>query len=647
VITPRPLDLSALNPAQREAVTVPPGPVLVFAGAGSGKTRCLTHRIAWLLGQGVDPAGILAITFTNKAAREMRERLAGLLGVLPEDPNSPLASMRIGTFHAQFMRLLRTMPLDEFGITSRFRVYDEDDSERVVKQALSDAGAADLKPDAVVDAISTWKNLGLQPDDALARASDAREYRLANLYAAYQIKLAASDAVDFDDLLLLPMLALSRDNALRSKWASRFRHVLVDEFQDTNAVQLELLKQLSSVHRSLWVVGDDSQSIYSWRGAQVENILSFEESFPDARRIVLDQNYRSTTTILNAANQLITANSRGIAKKLWSSHGAGHGIVFKRLIDEDNEALFIVREMRRLHVQLGVSYEKMAILMRKNSQSRALEAKLSLGGVPYRVIGGVKFWTRVEVKDLVSWLRAIVSPRDGMAWSRALSKPKRGIGAASIEKLAEYAASHGNDWVAACSAAVSGELAVTMRAAAREQLSQFILLRNGWANEAGSVEPQQLIRRVLSSSHLLESYDDGSDTSQRRQDNLAEVVNAAGAYEPGQLERMLDEVALSSEADNEAKEAVSVMTMHAAKGLEFPVVFICGCEAGILPMINSDDVEEERRLFYVGITRAQRLLYLTAAAQRSTWGKTSPQAVSPFVRELPADLLTKLPADRA
>ena len=644
--TLRSLDLSALNPAQREAVTVPPGPVLVFAGAGSGKTRCLTHRIAWLLAQGEDPTGILAITFTNKAAREMRDRLANLLGVDSADPQSPISRMRIGTFHAQFMRLLRTMPLEDFGLTSRFRVYDEDDSERLIKQALSDAGAADLKPDEVADAIGNWKNLGWQPDDALANSTDARAYRLANLYSAYQLKLSGADAVDFDDLLLLPMLALGRNADLRNKWAGRFRHVLVDEFQDTNAVQLELLKQLSSVHRSLWVVGDDSQSIYSWRGAQVENILKFGETFPDARRIVLDQNYRSTSTILNAANQLITANTRGVAKKLWSSHGTGHGIIFKRLVDEDNEAIFIVRELRRLHTQLGISYEQMAILMRKNSQSRALEAKLTLAGVPYRVIGGVKFWTRVEVKDLVAWLRAIVSARDGVAWGRALTKPKRGIGATTVEKLAQYAADHGNDWVAACSAAISGELSLTLRGAARESLSQFLLLRNGWASEAASVEPQQLVRRVLSNSQLLESYDDGSDSSQRRQDNLAEVVNAAGSYEPGQLERMLDEVALSSEADNEAGAAVSVMTMHAAKGLEFPVVFIAGCEAGILPMSNSDDIEEERRLFYVGITRAQRLLYLTAAAQRSTWGKTMPQSVSPFVRELPADLLTKLPPER-
>ena len=690
--------LAGLNDAQRKAVDHHTGPLLVVAGAGSGKTRALTHRIAHLIGHhGVDPAEVLAVTFTNKAAREMKERLEVLLAqklaqsqfgqpwsTLPATEQRQLRGriyrevikdLWIGTFHALFARLLR-FDIDKYkdseGLswTRQFSIYDENDAQSLVKEIVTRELGLDPKrfePKKVRWAISGAKNQGQLPEHLEAEARGQRDRQVAQAYRLYRRALAANNALDFDDLLLLPVQLLRQNEQVRHYWHRRFRHVLVDEYQDTNRTQYDLIKLLVTdgqdperfedwSGRSVFVVGDADQSIYSFRAADFTILMGFQKDFGDgaadeatSTMVKLEENYRSTATILEAANALIAHNSERIDKVLRPTRGEGEPISLSRCDDEIAEAEAVVHRMRMLDAaHPDLRWGDMAVLYRTNAQSRALEESLVRWGIPYLVVGGLRFYDRREIKDVLAYLRLLVNPADTVSLLRVLNVPKRGIGKTTVERLTDAANQLGLPlWEV-----VSDPEAVrSLGGRSAKGLLQFAELISDLARRAQDAPPSELVQRVMEQSgYVAELIAEASDEAEERRRNLQELVNAALQYqeenEEGSLDGFLASAALASDADSKdtAADRVTLMTLHASKGLEFPVVFLVGLEQGLFPSYRSLEdpaaLEEERRLCYVGLTRAKERLFLSHASERRLWGGTREPAVpSVFLSELPSELL--------
>ena len=652
--------LDALNTEQRAAVSQIEGPLLVLAGPGSGKTRVLIHRIAYLMARGVDPWHILAVTFTNRAAREMRERLTDLAGSASQE-------VTMGTFHALGVRLLRRHS-EQLGIARNFLIYDTDDQRAVVKQAIADLNLDDkrFRPNAAHGTISRAKNEGQTPQTFAAQ--NYREEVSLRIWERYERLMAERNALDFDDLLIRTRQLLSDWPDVLAAYQRRWQYIHVDEFQDTNLVQYDIVRLLGQSHTNLFVVGDIDQSIYGWRGADYRNILKFEESFPQARTIALEQNYRSTQHILDAASALIRHNKERKDKGLWSQLGDGEQIELFEAYDEREEAQYIVREMRRLQSRHGYHNRDMAIMYRTHAQSRALEEQFVRSGLPYTIAGGTRFYERREVKDIMAYLRLLYNPRDGVSFDRILSTPPRGIGARSAERLKEWADQLGLapmealDRLAALNAGDEGsallpDLPSPFDSRSSNALLAFHTLFADWRQEMSTVNLPMLIGTILEDidyrGYLQGSNDKMIDLeAEERWRNVLELQNVSAQYEElsaeAGLPEFLEATSLMSDADQlpqEEQNVVTMMTLHTAKGLEFPVVFMPGLEENILPHSRSqetkEELEEERRLAYVGITRAKERLYLTYAFRRTVWGSTESAIPSRFLRELPRQTLSK------
>ncbi len=628
--------LEGLNDPQRRAVLHRGTPLLVVAGAGSGKTRALTHRVAHLIATGdVLPWEVLAITFTNKAADEMRERLVKLIGKIAE-------RMWVSTFHAACVRILRSHA-DSLGYRRSFTIYDDTDSRRLVEQVLRDLNIDSKKipPRSVQAAISGAKAELIEPQELLDRASSIFEKRIAQVYVEYQARLFSASAMDFDDLLLVTVKLFRKSPEVLDSYRKQFRQILVDEYQDTNRVQNEMVLLLGAEHHDVTVVGDTDQAIYGWRSADIRNILEFEEQFPEAAVIPLEQNYRSTKTILDAANAVIANNTTRVPKELWTSGAAGEPVTRYRAEDEYDEAGWVVSEIERLHEREGLSFSDIAVFYRTNAQSRALEEDLVRDGVPYKVVGGTRFYDRREVKDILAYLRVLTNPSDEVSARRMVNVPRRGIGDASVDRLVAWArandASFADALDNAAAAGVSGK-ALKGVASLREL---FGSLRE--MNERG-LGPGALVAAVAErTGYRAELEAEETLEALNRIENIAELEGAASDYD--ELDEFLESVALVADVDEleAGSERVSLMTLHTAKGLEFPAVFLVGMEDGVFPHLRALDdplrLEEERRLAYVGITRAKRHLYVTHAWSRTLWGTTSHAIPSRFLSELPEELV--------
>jgi DNA helicase-2/ATP-dependent DNA helicase PcrA len=629
--------LADLNPAQREAVVVTEGPLLVVAGAGSGKTRVLTHRVAHLIAAcGVAPQEILAITFTNKAAEEMRVRLQQLLG-------RDARALWILTFHAACGRILRR-EAPRLGYRTNFTIYDQADQIRLVKACLEELERDPKRfvPRGIHAQISNAKNLLIGPEEYRSRVASFYDQTVADAYELYQRRLFGSNAVDFDDLLMLTVDVLARFPEALERWQKAFRYVLVDEYQDTNHAQYRLLQLLAGKHRNLCAVGDPDQSVYSFRGADIRNILEFERDFPETRTIALEQNYRSTNTILQAANGVISYNRERKEKNLWSELGVGEQVRAIEVEDEHAEARFVAAGIAAL-VEEGYSGSEIAVFYRTNAQSRVLEDVLVRQGVAYQVIGGPRFYERAEIKDVIAYLQVIDNPYDAVSLQRVANRPRRGIGDTSLARLSTYADGHG---ISLWEALAQGEEAGVAAAPLRAVQSLRTLLQS---LQAGALELDvaDLLERVLERSGYLESLEaERTIEAQGRIENLQELVGVAREYqstatEPS-LSGFLQEISLYSDQDaiRGDESLVTLMTLHNAKGLEFTAVFMIGMEEGIFPHSRSLEeqmLEEERRLCYVGMTRAKERLVLTHASSRSLWGSRSYNLASRFLDELPEE----------
>ncbi|ATJ84745.1 DNA helicase II [Halomonas beimenensis] len=644
--------LDHMNPAQREAVSAPQGNMLVLAGAGSGKTRVLVHRIAWLMqAEGLSPYAVLAVTFTNKAAREMRTRLEALLGI-------SLRHVWVGTFHSIAHRLLRTHWQDA-RLPQHFQIIDSDDQLRLVKRLLKDHGVDDERfpPRQVQSFISGCKEEGLRPHQVDAHG-DAYLSQMVDLYERYQLTCERGGLVDFGELLLRS-LELLRDNPpLLAHYQERFGHVLVDEFQDTNTLQYAWLKLLTGMKTPMTVVGDDDQSIYGWRGARVENIRRFEQEFPSTRTVRLEQNYRSTSAILDAANALIRHNAERMGKELWTAGDRGEPISVYSGFNDLDEARFIVDTIRE-KVEEGTNRREIAILYRSNAQSRVIEETLIRQGVPYRIYGGQRFYERLEIKNALAYLRLLLNRDDDASLERVINVPARGIGTRTVEVLRERARHAGISlWQALHDAQLDGML----KGRAVGSVKAFADLIERLDDETSGLALHEIIDHVIERSGLVEHHrNEKGEKGQARVENLEELVTAAKAFTQGEalapveagegmaaLEGFLAEAALNAgehEAD-EFEDSVQLMTLHSAKGLEFPVVFVAGVEEGLFPHRMSLEepgrLEEERRLCYVGLTRAMKKLYLTHAELRRLHGKETFQRPSRFLRELPEEFLEEV-----
>jgi DNA helicase-2/ATP-dependent DNA helicase PcrA len=629
--------LADLNPAQREAVLATEGPVLVVAGAGSGKTRVLTHRIAHLVSTcGVKPQEVLAITFTNKAAGEMRERLEHILGdVAPR--------MWVMTFHAACGRILRR-EAPRLGYRSNLTIYDQADQVRLVKQCLEELERDPKRfvPRGIHSQISMAKNQLIGPDEYKARVASFYDQTVADAYALYQRRLHSSNAVDFDDLLMLTVEVLERFPEALTRWQKAFRYVLVDEYQDTNHAQYRLLQLLAGRHRNVFAVGDPDQSIYAFRGADIRNILEFERDFGGGRLIALEQNYRSTNSILRAANSLITHNRERKPKNLWSELGEGDPVRVVEVEDEHAEARFVAAEVASL-IEEGYAGSELAVFYRTNAQSRVLEDVLVRQEIPYQVIGGPKFYERAEIKDAIGYLQVIDNAYDAVSLTRIANRPRRGIGDASLARLQTFADAQGVSlWEALERADEAGVGAAPLKAVER-----FRTLMQSSMAGALELSVPELLERVLEKSGYLESLEaERTVEAQGRIENLLELVGVAREYqeraeEPG-LSEFLQQISLYSDQDDLSAERslVSLMTLHNAKGLEFRAVFLIGMEEGVFPhsrSLEEQGLEEERRLAYVGLTRAKERLTLSHAASRSLWGARGYNLPSRFLDELPQD----------
>jgi DNA helicase-2/ATP-dependent DNA helicase PcrA len=626
--------LAALNPAQREAVLHTEGPLLVIAGAGSGKTRVLTHRVAHLItAVGVKPNEILAITFTNKAAGEMRERLTAMLG--------PVArAIWILTFHAACGRMLRS-EAERLGYRSNFTIYDSQDQQRLVKQCLDELEKDPKRfvPRGIHAQISNAKNQLVAPAEYRERVSSFYDQTVAEVYELYQKRLHASNAVDFDDMLMLTVEVLERFPDARKKWQNAFRYVLVDEYQDTNHAQYRLLQLLAERHHNVCAVGDPDQSIYAFRGADIRNILEFERDFPETRTIALEQNYRSTNAILEAANAVIAHNSERKEKRLWSELGDGEPVRVVEVEDEHSEARYVAAQIAGL-VEEGYSGSEIAVFYRMNAQSRVLEQTLRLQGVGYQVIGGPRFYERAEVKDAIAYLQVLDNPADAVSLLRIANRPKRGVGDTTLSRLVTYADAHGISLFEALAHPEEAGLGT----AAVKAVNGLRNLLDSLGSSAQELEVPELIQAVYDRTGMIEAFEAERTIEARgRIENLEAFVDGAREYvsatEEPTLPGFLQGISLFSDQDALTGESnVTLMTIHNAKGLEFRAVFVVGVEEEIFPSgrsIEEQGIEEERRLFYVGLTRAQERLTLTHAASRLLWGRTTANLASRFLDELP------------
>jgi DNA helicase-2/ATP-dependent DNA helicase PcrA len=629
--------LADLNPAQREAVLTTEGPLLVIAGAGSGKTRVLTHRVAHLLAAvGVKPNEILAITFTNKAAGEMKERVERMLG--------PVArAIWIMTFHSACGRILRR-EAERLGYRSNFTIYDSADQVRLVKACLEELERDPKRfvPRGIHAQISKAKNQLIGPDEYASRVASFYDQTVADVYALYQRRMFGSNAVDFDDLLMLTVDVLQRFPEARDKWAKSFRYVMVDEYQDTNHAQYVLLQQLAGAHRNLMAVGDPDQSIYSFRAADIRNILDFEKDFPETKVIPLEQNYRSTNTILNAANELIAHNRDRKEKNLWSDLGEGEPVRVVETEDEHAEARFVAVEIAAL-IEGGYSAREIGVLYRTNAQSRVLEDVLVRQGVAYQVIGGPRFYERAEIKDAIAYLQVLDNPFDAVSLMRIVNRPRRGIGDTSISRLVTYADGLGISlWEATAHPEEAG-----VAAAASKAIGQFRSVMESLMATATDASVATVVEAVLDRTGYLESLEAERTIEARgRIENLEELVGVAREYDAAadepSLSGFLQEISLYSDQDairdDDDSGQVTLMTLHNAKGLEYRAVFMIGMEEGIFPharSIEENTLEEERRLCYVGMTRAQERLTMTHAMRRSLYGRADANLPSRFLDELP------------
>jgi DNA helicase-2/ATP-dependent DNA helicase PcrA len=634
--------LDDLNPAQREAVTSGEGPLLVLAGAGSGKTRVIAYRIAWLTGvQGLSPRNLLAVTFTNKAAEEMARRVDNLL--LPAGLKAPL----IATFHSACVRILRQHG-ENIGLPRSFTIYDEDDRQALVKECMKEGELADRQftPSAAVHRLSYWKNQMTSVPEALRDARGPWEQKAALVYSRYEKRLKEMGAVDFDDLLLLVVRLLSEVPEALAWYRGLWRHMLVDEYQDTNRAQYRIIRLLTGEHRNICVVGDPDQSVYRWRGADIRNILDFENDYPGTKVVRLEQNYRSTQRILSLAAEVIANNVQRKDKTLWTENPEGDKARLYRAWDEHEEANFVAQSILMLRGE-GVPGEGVAVFYRTNAQSRVLEDALRRARISYVIVGGMRFYERKEIKDTLAYLKLMINPSDDIAFRRAIQTPARGIGATTLARLDEVAARAAKPLLA-----VAADPPIDLRGKPRKTLEDFAAMIARLGAQRRSLPPPQFMDVVLKESGYREALKlERSPEAEARLENLEELIGAAEDYTHSQpeptLEGFLDSVALLSDVD-ELKDQVSrvtLMTLHSAKGLEFPVVFLTGMEEGVFPharsMHEQEEIEEERRLCYVGLTRARERLYLTYAVHRRVHGYDGGEP-SRFLREMPEEQILAL-----
>ncbi|RXE58121.1 DNA helicase PcrA [Acetivibrio mesophilus] len=633
--------LKDLNKEQKEAVLHIDGPLLVLAGAGSGKTKVLTHRIAYLIQEkNVHPANILAITFTNKAAKEMRERIDRLV----EDVGN---SIWVSTFHSMCVRILRR-DIEKIDYDKSFVIFDYTDQQNVVKDCLKELNLNEKNypPKSILEMIGRAKDELITPDSYLKMYSgDFRMEKVARVYELYQKKLKQNNALDFDDIIMLTIKLFVDNPNVLDYYQRKFRYILVDEYQDTNTAQYSLVSLLAQGYRNLCVVGDDDQSIYGWRGANIRNILDFEKEFKDAKVIKLEQNYRSTQTILDAANHVIKNNLGRKNKSLWTDNKEGDGIKYLECLNEHEEAYFVASEIKRLCTEKNRSYKDFAILYRINAMSRVVEDVLMKEGISYKIFGGLKFYDRKEIKDVIAYLRVIQNPADNISLKRIINEPKRGIGNTTVDNAEKLANERGVSIFSIISSAA--EIPELIRASAK--LEKFVSLINSLRAQSMVMTASEMIGEVIERTGILKAYEEENTIeAQGRIENMKELLSVAMEFENENEEKSLTDflahVSLVSDIDtmDEDSEYVALMTLHSAKGLEFPVVFLVGMEEGIFPgyrsMTSETELEEERRLCYVGITRARENLYMTSTFSRTLFGNTTYNRVSRFIKEIPGNL---------
>ena len=641
--------LIGLNKEQQQAVQHTEGPLLILAGAGSGKTKVLTVRIAHLLAQGVNPYEILAITFTNKAAKEMKSRVEGLVGDVAN-------RIWLSTFHSFCAKFLR-FELDNFlGYNSNFTIYDTSDSQAVIKAALKALNLDDkyYPVGAMIAAISDAKNKLLFASDFRKQARDFYQQKVADVYEYYERELRKNNALDFDDLLLVAVKLLQSNEAVLDKYSKRFRYVMIDEYQDTNHAQYLLAKLLASHWKNIAVVGDADQSIYAWRGADIQNILDFEKDYPNCTSIKLEQNYRSTKIILDAANAVIENNEGRPKKNLWTDKTEGAKIQHFTAQSEHEEAAFIGDTIAKKHDIHGVPYGDMAILYRTNAQSRVLEEALIKRALPYTMVGGTKFYDRKEIKDVLAYLRVLYNPFDDLSLLRIINVPKRSIGATTVAKLQDYARANGTSLFMTLTQL---HLVDSIKGKTKEKLEEFGILIFTLVAEMEDKTVLDILEAILDRTGYLAQLEESTDPQdQARAENIGELLSVAKDFQDtnpsGTVEDFLEQVALVNDVDSFEQEEskVTLMTLHAAKGLEFPIVFLGGLEEGLFPhsrtLMNPEEIEEERRLAYVGITRAEKELYISNATTRTVFGRTSSYLPSRFIDEIPEELVDGLRAKR-
>ena len=641
--------LTGLNKEQQQAVQHTEGPLLILAGAGSGKTKVLTVRIAHLLAQGVNPYEILAITFTNKAAKEMKSRVEGLVGDVAN-------RIWLSTFHSFCAKFLR-FELDNFlGYNSNFTIYDTSDSQAVIKAALKALNLDDkyYPVGAMIAAISDAKNKLLFDSDFRKQARDFYQQKVADVYEYYERELRKNNALDFDDLLLVAVKLLQSNEAVLDKYSKRFRYVMIDEYQDTNHAQYLLAKLLASHWKNIAVVGDADQSIYAWRGADIQNILDFEKDYPNCTSIKLEQNYRSTKIILDAANAVIENNEGRPKKNLWTDKTEGAKIQHFTAQSEHEEAAFIGDTIAKKHDIHGVPYGDMAILYRTNAQSRVLEEALIKRALPYTMVGGTKFYDRKEIKDVLAYLRVLYNPFDDLSLLRIINVPKRSIGATTVAKLQDYARAYGTSLFMTLTQL---HLVDSIKGKTKEKLEEFGILIFTLVAEMEDRTVLDILESILDRTGYLAQLEESTDPQdQARAENIGELLSVAKDFQDtnpsGTVEDFLEQVALVNDVDSFEQEEskVTLMTLHAAKGLEFPIVFLGGLEEGLFPhsrtLMNPEEIEEERRLAYVGITRAEKELYISNATTRTVFGRTSSYLPSRFIDEIPEELVDGLRAKR-
>lgn len=636
--------INGLNPEQQKAVKATDGPLLLMAGAGSGKTRVLTHRIGYLMVEkGVNPYNILAITFTNKAAREMRDRIRSMMGGTADE-------IWISTFHSMCVRILRR-DIDRIGFNRNFTILDTTDQQSVIKGILKDKNIDPKKfdPRALLGAISSAKNELLDTEEYAKQAGGYFDQVVSDVYTEYQKRLRKNQALDFDDLIMMTILLFNRVPEVLEYYQRKFQYIHVDEYQDTNRAQYMLVKMMAARFKNLCVVGDSDQSIYRWRGADIANILSFEKDYPNASVILLEQNYRSTKRILLAANRVIENNMNRKAKNLWTENAEGNKICYYRADSEQGEAQFVIGKIKEMVDSGKRKASDIAILYRTNAQSRVMEEALLKSNIEYAIVGGIKFYDRKEIKDILGYLRLIANPDDDISLQRVINVPKRGVGSSSLDKIAEFAVSHDISMFEALNSIELLGLSPKITKACRE----FRDLINGYSQMQEFLSVTELVEEVLEKSGYREMLKaEKTIESQSRLENLEELLSVTKNFEEVNEDKslvgFLTDLALVADIDKldddgKPAESIVLMTLHSAKGLEFPVVFLIGLEEGVFPhsrsLMEEAEMEEERRLAYVGITRAEQDLYITNAQMRTLFGRTSMNAASRFIKEIPDDLI--------